>query len=223
MKKALCLGSLLAILVSVHSVLAQSQPVKLTSIPVDLKWETAPKQFSVTDKGIIIEAGKETDLFVFVDGNYYTNTAPKLLFNPDSNFVFKTKVTPEFMNTYDGGAVLIYSDDANWANLLFEKNERNTYGIVSSLVKNKVSDGNYHTETTSKEVYLKVAKSGKIFNFYYSLDGQKWILTRTFPYKKMQNLRIGFYAQAAKGPSCKVHFTEISYNGKGFNDFFTGE
>ncbi|MCO4293187.1 DUF1349 domain-containing protein [Solitalea sp. MAHUQ-68] len=223
MKKAFGLSFLLLLLISSQLVFSQTPAIKIAAIPAELKWEGAPKQYEITANGITIEAGKETDQFVFVDGKYYNNTAPKLLFHPDSNFVLKAKVSPEFNATYDGGAVLIYSDDANWANLLFEKNERNTYGIVSSLVKNKISDGNYHTETTSNEVYLKVAKSGKIFNFYYSLDGQKWILTRTFPYEKMQNLRIGFYAQAAKGPSCKVHFTEISYNGKGFSDFFTGE
>lgn len=201
----------------------QDESVKIPEVPYPLKWENTPEKFSVTDKGITIEAQKGTDLFVFVDGNYYNNTAPKLLFHPDSNFVFKAKVSPEFNEVYDGGAILIYSDIENWANFLFEKNERNTYGIVSSFVKNKVSDGNYHRELPEKEVYLKVAKSGKIFNFYYSLDGQKWILTRTFPYSPSASLRIGFYAQAAKGPGCKVHFTEISYNGKAFSDFFSGE
>ncbi|AFD05718.1 DUF1349 domain-containing protein [Solitalea canadensis] len=199
------------------------ESVRISSVPYPLNWDNTPQKFAVTDKGITIEAQKGTDLFVFVDGNYYNNTASKLLFHPDSNFVFKAKVSPEFNEVYDGGAILVYSDKENWANFLFEKNERNTYGVVSSFVKNKISDGNYHTELPSKEVYMKVAKSGKIFNFYYSLDGQKWVLTRTFPYSQLENMRIGFYAQAAKGPGCKVHFTEISYNGKAFKDFFTGE
>jgi uncharacterized protein len=204
------------------SCIAQEKEVSIQSIPAKQVWDKKPLQFAAGKNNIRITAGKETDLYCFVDGNYYTNTAPKLLFTPDSNFVLTAKIIPDFKSVYDGGAILVYSDDSNWAKLLFEMNDDKTLALGSSLVKNRRGDDNYHTIIDKNEVFVRLARSGKIFNFYYSKDGSKWNLLRTFPYEKFDNLKIGFYAQSPKGESCTVQFNDITYKGEKFKDYFTG-
>lgn len=198
-----------------------AEEVKLPSIPFTLHWENSPQSFKVTKEGISITADQKTDIYTFVDGNYYTNNVPKLLFKPDSNFIFSAKVSPAFDSVYDGGAIILYSDSSNWAKLLLEKQDKKTIGLGASVIKNKKTDDSYHP-INSNEIYIKVAKADKVFCFYSSTDGKSWKLLRTFAFEN-PGFRIGFYAQSPKGKSCTVNFKDIKYKGVGFTNFFTGE
>jgi hypothetical protein len=211
------------ICISTLVVAQDKKPVTISTIPFELLWDGAVEKYEAKEDRISMTAGKETDLYCFVDGNYYVNKVPKLLFKPDSNFVFSASIKPDFRNVYDGGAILIYSDEGNWAKILFEKHDNGTLGLGASMVQEKRGDDSYHTTVTGNEVFVKVAKSDKIFCFYYSTDGKAWRLLRTFPYEKFENMRIGFYAQSPKGPGCTVTFANIRYRGEKFKDFFTGE
>jgi regulation of enolase protein 1 (concanavalin A-like superfamily) len=204
------------------SCVAQEKDAFVGAIPFKPVWDIKPLKYEAGKNNITITAGKESDLYCFVDGNYYANTAPKFLFTPDSNFVLTTRIVPDFKSVYDGGAILIYSDNSNWAKLLFEMNEDKSVALGSSLVRNRSSDDNYHTAIDGKEVFVRLARSGKVFNFYYSKDGKKWNLLRTFPYEKFENMKIGFYAQSPKGESCAVQFKDITYKGEKYKDYFTG-
>jgi regulation of enolase protein 1 (concanavalin A-like superfamily) len=198
--------------------------VRIGAIPRPCAWINKPVTYKEnSNNSITVGSGKETDLFVFVDGQYYINSATKLLFPPDSDFIFTARVKPAFANMYDGGAILLYSDSSNWASILFESNEKGNWGVSSSVVTDRISDGNYYELTSNPQVWLKVVKAGKIFCFYQSPDGKSWTLTRTFPYLKTATMQLGFYAQSPKGPGCQVEFSEISYKAKKFTDFFTGE
>jgi uncharacterized protein len=196
--------------------------VKISTLPFTPEWDGVPEKFEVKGDGITFTAGKETDLYCFVDGTYYVNKVPKLLFKPTTDFIFSARIKPDFKNIYDGGAILLYSDEGNWAKVLLEKNEDGTIGLGASLVKDKKGDDSYFA-LNATEIYAKVVKSDKIFCFYYSTDGKTWKLLRTFPYEKMENLRIGFYAQSPKGPGCTVQFLDIKYRAEKFKDFSTGE
>jgi regulation of enolase protein 1 (concanavalin A-like superfamily) len=201
----------------------QQKEVKLSAVPHAFTWVNNPKTFTVTSgNSIQIVAQANTDQYIALDGSYYANNAPKLLFKPDSNFIFSARLSMGFDSVYDAGSIIIYSDSSNWAKLLFERSDEKTIHVSSSVIKDKITDDNYHSVMTNKQVYLKVAKAGKVFCFYYSTDGKHWNIVRTFTYKT-EGLRLGFYAQSPKGPQCTVDFTDISYQPHGFTNFFTGE
>jgi uncharacterized protein len=202
---------------------AKNAVVRIDGIPFPLSWESMPLDFKVSKNSISIKAGKETDFYSFVDGSFYITNAPKILFKPDSNFIFSAKIKPDFKSVYDGGALLIYADAENWAKVLFEMHEDKSVGLGVSVVDDKHGDDSYHGHLTGEAVFVKIARSGNIFNFYHSADGKTWTLTRTFPFDKKSDVRIGFYAQSPKGESCTVDFSEISYKGTKFENFFTGE
>jgi regulation of enolase protein 1 (concanavalin A-like superfamily) len=198
--------------------------LQINAISKPLSWDVKPLEYKTTANSITIKAGKETDLYSFVDASYYVNNAPKMLFTPDSGFVFSAKIKPAFKSLYDGGAILVYSDEGNWAKALFEQHNDGSFGLGVSLVEEKRGDDSYHAvKLEANEVSVKVARSGNVFCFYYATDGKTWKLLRTFPYRKFENMRIGFYAQSPKGENCTVEFLDIRYKGQKFTDFVTGE
>jgi uncharacterized protein len=208
---------------SVFSQSTENSSVQIDGIPFPLTWETKPVDFKVNKNSISIKAGKETDFYSSIDGSYYETNAPKILFKPDSNFIFSAKIKPDFKNIYDGGALFIYADTVNWAKVLFEMHNDKSVALGISVVHDKRGDDSYHGHITGDEVYVKVARSGKVFNFYQSPDGKTWTLTRTFPFDKKSELRIGFYAQSPKGESCTVNFSDITYKGVKIENILTGE
>jgi len=186
--------------------------VPIKAIPYPYTLLEAPIDFKVlSDHAISMTAGKETDLHNPADGSYLRHNAPKLLFTPDLNFDFSARIKPSFENQFDGGAILLYSDEENWAKVLLEYiGNKPILGI--SVIKDKITDDAYFVPN-GKEVYLRVTKKGKVFNFLTSPDGKQWTVIREFVYHKPQNLKIGFYAQSPIGNSCQVEFSDITYSG----------
>lgn len=222
----LCFSFLLCIYTT--NSFAQNSPksaevMHLSSIPFPLVWDQQPESFELSSTGIIIDSGKKTDLYTSPDGAKSTNNIPKLLFKPDSNFIFTTKVKPSFQKAYDGGAIMVYNDAENWAKLLFEQNVDGSLGIWTTVSTFKTGDDNFNGFIQGKEVYLKIAKSDKNFCFYYSLDGEKWVVLRAFPIRKSEDISIGFAAQSPLGTNCRVEFSDITYRAKKFSDFYSGE
>lgn len=199
------------------------EPIHLAAIPFPLSWEQNPQAFKLTSTGIIMDSGKATDLYTSVDGSKSTNNVPKLLFKPDSNFIFTTKVKPVFQKAYDGGAIIVYHDAENWGKLLFEQNVDGTLGIWTTVSTDNSGDDNFNGFIPAKEVFLKIAKVDKAFCFYYSLDGEKWVVLRAFPIRKSDDIRIGFSSQSPLGSNCQVEFSDITYRAKKFKDFYSGE
>jgi regulation of enolase protein 1 (concanavalin A-like superfamily) len=185
--------------------------IVLKAIPYPYEVLENPLELRVlSDRALIMTAGKETDLHNPADGSYSIHNAPKLLFTPDLNFDFSARVKPSFKNQYDGGAILLYSDRENWAKVLLEYIDNKPI-LGMSVIKDKVTDDAYFIPG-GKDVYLRVTKKGKVFNFFTSPDGKQWTRIREFVYHKPQNLKIGFYSQSPVGNSCQVEFSEITYN-----------
>ena len=165
----------------------------------------------LSKNAILMTAGKTTDLHNPVDGSYYRHNAPKFLFVPDENFEFSAKVKPAFITKYDGGALVVYSDNETWAKILLQYTEDKKSLLGISVVKNKITDDSYYDLFNSKEIYLRITKKGAVLNFFASVNGVSWILLREFLYSKPENIRIGFYTQSPIGNSCTVVFDNIIY------------
>lgn len=203
--------------------LVAQNSIKIPGISKTWNWVNKPAGFTTKENSVSIKAAKETDQYVALDGKYESSNAPKLLFKPDKDFIFSAKLATPFDSLYDGGAILLYADAGNYAKLLFEKAEANSIMVTSSVINQKQTDDDYHIAVNGTEVYLKVATSGKTICFYYSTDGVKWNIVRTFAFKQRPAMRLGFYAQSPLGPSCTVDFSDIKYEAKAFKDFNTGD
>ncbi len=201
---------------------AADKPASLKAIPKDLHWKVAPVDWKIDDGAVLtITAGKGSNEFVSpLDGNS-SSGAPKLMFQPDEEFVLSAKVTVDFQSTWDAGFLAVQAGVTEWAKLCLEMSNQGNPKIVS-VVTHGVSDDSTGVPVEGTSVYLKVAKIGPALFFYYSPDGKNWTPVRAFRLSSGK-LEVGFAAQAPVGERCTVKFTEIRYSPKRAENIWTGE
>jgi uncharacterized protein len=219
MKKIFCLFLLLT---GQFVTYAQDNEVTIKGIPGKMFWENAPVKFKNENNKLIIEAGEKTDMFRDPNATYNTDNAPKLLFLPDSNFVLMASITHSFANKWDGGAIVLKADSANWIKFCYEKDYTGARRVVSVVTKN-ISDDCNSVALTSNTAHFKVAKAGKVITLYYSSDARTWILVRHFQFESPKPIKAGFLCQSPTGKSCTVTFADIRYEAKKIKDPYTGE
>jgi regulation of enolase protein 1 (concanavalin A-like superfamily) len=195
---------------------------KLTNIPFSLIWENKPQSFKLNANQLVIEAGEKTDMFRDPNVTYNTDNAPKLLFQPDENFVFSAAISHSFTNKWDGGAIVLKSDSLHWIKFCFEKDYTGAKRVVSVVTKD-ISDDCNSVELKSDKVYFKMAKADKVITLYYSENGIKWLLVRHLQFSAQVGFKIGFLAQSPTGTKCTVTFSDIRYEAKKIKDPYTGD
>jgi regulation of enolase protein 1 (concanavalin A-like superfamily) len=224
--KTFFLTKFLCLLVFVYSfsnaAIAQNKQVKLPGIPFLLSWENTPLNYSVSGGVLKIEAGAKTDMFRDPNVAYNTDNAPKLLFTADNDFVLTARIKHAFNNKWDGGAIVLKTDNLHWVKFCFEKDYTGTHRVVS-VVTNDISDDCNSVPVASNYVYYKIAKAANVVTLYYSGDQKKWLLIRHFQYNAKGPLKLGFLAQSPTGVHNKVTFSDITYQHKKIKDPYTGE
>jgi regulation of enolase protein 1 (concanavalin A-like superfamily) len=202
---------------------AQStDPIRLHSLPAPLFWENTPLHFHLDSSHLFIEAGEKTDMFRDPNVAYNTDNAPKLLFVADSNFVLTAAIHPNFLNKWDGGAIVLKSDGLNWIKFCFEKDYTGQHRVVSVVTKG-ISDDCNSAAVPANTVFYKVAKAGNVITLYYSLEGRHWFLIRHLVFNSPTPLKVGFLAQSPTGKSCKVLFSHVHYSARKIRDPYLGE
>lgn len=198
------------------------QEVKLPGIATPLQWHNQPLQFSVENAILTITAGPQTDMFRDPQASYNTDNAPKLLFAPDEDFVLSAAVSHRFVSKWDAGGLVLIGDSLNWVKFCYERDYTGARRIVS-VVTRGISDDANSVALDTDEVYLRLAKAGKVITLYYSLDGRMWTLVRHFQLATQSGFRVGFLAQSPTGEECTVRFSEIRYETRKITDpYFQG-
>jgi uncharacterized protein len=59
-------------------------------------------------------------------------------------------------------------------------------------------------------VYLRIAKSGGTYVFYFSTDGRNWQILRTFSLATELPVRVGFESQSSASSGTIVKFSSIT-------------
>jgi regulation of enolase protein 1 (concanavalin A-like superfamily) len=194
----------------------------IKSIPHALFLENSPVKFSVNQNEILIVAGPKTDMFRDPNVTYNTDSAPKIFFEPDDNFVLTAEIEHAFASKWDGGAIVLKQDSLNWIKFCFEKDYTGARRVVSVVTKN-ISDDCNSVEMKSNKVFYKVAKADNVITLYYSADGIKWFLIRHLQFDTTKGLKVGFLAQSPMGEKCQVKFSNITYQAKKIKDPYAGE
>jgi regulation of enolase protein 1 (concanavalin A-like superfamily) len=175
------------------------------------------------DKSVLrIEAGDSTDMFRDPNVAYNTDTAPKLCFHPDDNFILSVSISHHFVSKWDGGALFLKSDSVNWIKFCFEKDYTGSRRVVSVVTKGVSDDCNSVAIRTNK-VFYKMAKADNVITLYYSEDGIRWFLVRHLQFECPSGFTVGFLAQSPVGTSCRVSFGDIRYSARRIRDPYAGE
>lgn len=187
-----------------------TKEIQLKEIPKPLEWIVEPESFYAENGIIKISAGANTNMFYAPHGNYYVSNIPKLLFYPDSNFVFSAKAFTEHKSKWEAAMLVVYIDERYWAKICFE-NEAPLKNRMVTVVTNEVSDDAYSDYIKSNSVYMQISKKGKQIVFSYSYDNKTWIGIRYFRLDSEKAIRIGFASQSPIGNGLTSVFSEIKY------------
>lgn len=204
------------------TVMAQQDTVRIAAIPFTLAWHNQPLEFTAGKNDITIIAGEKTDMFRDPNVTYNTDNAPKLLFNPDEDFVLTAAIEHSFTSKWDGGAIVIIQDSLNWIKFCYEKDYTGARRVVTVVTKN-VSDDCNSVSPGSNKIFYKIAKADNVFTLYYSTDGKKWFLVRHLQMDTTKELKLGFLAQSPTGKKCSVRFSNITYRNIKIKDPYSGE
>lgn len=197
--------------------------IKIGEVAFTRSLNGASKQATVTNNALVITSTTKTDYFNEPDGSQLFGNAPVLLTKIDNTkpFTFETKVTPEFSDTYDAGAVYIYLHKKWWFKFAFERDEHHRTRIVTVRTTG-TSDDNNHDAVDSTDVYLKISSDTKSIGFYYSTDKEKWQLVRVFHNDYPAETWIGLSAQSPLGKGNHATFQESFLTQTCVKDFRLG-
>ena len=97
-------------------------------------------------------------------------------------------------------SIMVMQDMKNWAKCCFELTDFGTHVAVSVVTKNGESDdANGCNIEGQNHLWLKVCRVGRAFSFHYSLDGEKFYMTRYFLMPESKAVKVGLLAQAPTG------------------------
>lgn len=196
--------------------------IKIAAIPKPLTWYNQPLSYSVKGASLTLVAGEKTDMFRDPNVTYNTDNAPKLMFEPDDDFILTTAIEHSFLNKWDGGAIVLIEDSIHWIKFCFEKDYTGAKRVVS-VVTNNISDDCNSIAITGNKAYYKLAKAGNVITLYTSVDGKKWLLVRHLQFNHTKPLKVGFLAQSPTGKKCIVQFSNIQYKAKKISDPYVAE
>lgn len=212
----------LLVILNMNLLAQTTDNLSIKAIPHPLFWENKPAKFSLKENNLIIEAGEKTDMFRDPNVTYNTDNAPKLLFQPDENFVLSVGISHSFANKWDGGAIVLKSDSLNWIKFCFEKDYTGAKRVVSVVTKD-ISDDCNSVALKGNKVFFKMAKADKVITLYYSENRVKWLLIRHLQFEAKAGFKVGFLAQSPTGAKCIATFSDIRYEAKKIKDPYIGE
>ena len=180
------------------------------------KWLNESEMMMEGDK-IEIFAPAKTDFFCGSTDECEEGFLPESLCNApyyyteiEGDFVLKVKVSHGFKDTYDSASVMIMKDLNCWAKCCFELTDFGTHAAVSVVTKGDSDDANGCNIEGQDYLWLKVCRVGRAFSFHYSLDGEKFNMTRYFLMPETKTIKVGLLAQAPTGNGGKRIYENLS-------------
>jgi regulation of enolase protein 1 (concanavalin A-like superfamily) len=208
--KIICISALLLCLASALA-FAQKTP-SIPGLPGPLAWQNAPRAWNIDSKNVLtISSNPKTDWFVDPFDGTVAKTAPILLFTPGPDYVLSARVTVQFTTKWDAGALMLWGDDHHWAKLSYEFSPDQKPTLVT-VVTRGLSDDCNSLSLTGDSVYLRMAKSGNTYVFYFATDGKNWQILRTFSLDTDLPIRVGFESQSPEGSGAVAKFSAITYD-----------
>lgn len=199
--------------VSCVAVMACGQSnIAISGLPGTLSWQNSPQSWNLSrDNVLTIVSKAKSDWFVDPFDGTVAHSAPILSFAPQSDYVLSARVSVSFKTKWDAGAFMLMGDDHHWAKLSYEFSPEGKPTLVS-VVTRGLSDDCNSASLASNSVYLRIARSGKTYVFYFSENGKQWHILRTFSLDTDLAIRAGFESQSPAGEGATAKFNSITYD-----------
>lgn len=197
-------------------------PGRLSALPFALKLTGRAETVTVAGDSLTVVAPPGSDLYAPAGGPA-KDTAPRVTFTPQGDFIFSARVTRPDKGKYEGGALIISASPDHWAKILFERLNDATHA-VSSSVADPVSDNSYHMRLPASvaAVWLKIVRVGGSVMLYASEDGKRWEILRDFPLAASAAVDVGFVGQSPGGGPFAARFSDVHYQATSLKDYWQG-
>jgi uncharacterized protein len=199
--------------------------VTIAALPMPLHWDPAPADTASDGPSrLTVRAAGHTDMFHDPAGTDRTVNAPRLLgLPPDGDFQLSARLSVQFGQTYDAGALLIWAGETHWAKLCFEYSPQGEGMAVSVITRDVSDDANGFTVPTGQSLWLRISRLGPAWAFHAHAEGQPWSFVRHFALGGPVPVTVGFEAQSPLGEGCTVTFDEITFSGTSLADLRSGD
>lgn len=171
-----------------------------------LVWMNEPAQWEFNNGVLSVEAPKASDFFIDPEGNGIRDSAPFFHCVVKGDFMITTRVDVNMKFTYDSACLMIMADDSHWAKLCYE-NWMDEPSIVSVVTKS-YSDDCASYKVGKCKPFLRMIRKNSGVKFYYSLDGEEWVIIRYFNLQA-QEVKLGVVAQCPTGEGCNIKFEAL--------------
>lgn len=199
-----------------------AEQVGLGRIPVALRWAGgAHDAYRPLGDGLVIDAGRGTDLFANPERTAECLDAPRLLASAEGDFLLSTRVRVDTATRHDAGGLLVWLNDRAWAKLGMEVSAQGEPEIVSVVTRGS-SDRASGFVALGDHVWLRVARLGGAYAFHASLDGTYWRLIRHFALYAPDSSAYGFFAQSPTGEGCSATFDDIAFEPRRLTELLDG-
>lgn len=168
---------------------------------------------SEADSVITFRAEPHTDYFRAPSGRVLDN-APVLLFEIDNTkpFTFQGLLTPGFTEKgrFNAAALYIFSNPVLWQKFAFEQDMRGNHKVVSVRTMDTSDDNNHDTIRESNSLWYRITSDATTMMFFFSLDGERWTLIRTYRNNYPGKVYLGISSQAPGDDECVSTFRNLS-------------
>jgi uncharacterized protein len=150
------------------------------------------------ENGIAVIAPPHSNSFVDPVSGTVMLSAPFYYREVEGNFVFRAKVSLDFISTYDAGVLFAYDHDKLWAKACFEFTDIGTHAIVS-VMTNQYSDDANCVNIEGNQVWLQLSRKDNVFAVHYSIDGENFLMARLTMLPMSKKIKVGVSAQSPLG------------------------
>lgn len=185
----------------------------LPGVPFPFQPSGSPAcQASVDGGALTLASAPKSDLFIDPAGDEGARPdAGRWTGLPGENdFTLSARVTVGFAGTFDAGVLLLHLSERRWAKLCYEFSPQHKPTAVTVVTRGTSDDSNSF-ETAGGPLWLRIARSGRVWAFHASVNGTYWQLLRYFTLGEASGARVGFLAQSPRGAGCTAIFNSVTY------------
>ncbi|OAJ75780.1 hypothetical protein AYJ08_03890 [Brevibacillus sp. SKDU10] len=174
------------------------------------------------DNLVQLSAPSKSDFFINPANGERQLNAPFLYTDIQGDFVLRSKVSHQFLSTYDAAVLMVMESETIWAKLCLELTDYHTYSIVS-VVTNGVSDDANGPSIPNKSAWLQMARKGDTFALHYSLDGETFQMVRYFSLPVSDTVKVGIVSQSPTGEGLTSDFAFLQLERMTLHDIRAGK
>lgn len=178
----------------------------------NLKWTREPKEYTISEKEIVITTDPGTDLWQRTYYGFRNDNAPVLQMETEEEyFSFAVKTEFDSKILYDQCGVAMYLDSENWFKASIEYENQEFQRLGSVVTNQGYSDwATTDIDAAVKSMWYRFSRRGSDYCVECSTDGKDYKQMRIFHMLKGdKKITFGLYACSPGQSSFEAKFTHM--------------